>query len=53
MAMLTRDAGDTDLAERDIKFETDIDEADLMLPQDCYVGGGYASIYPTYVTICH
>jgi hypothetical protein len=45
-----RDAGTLDIDEAVLRFEAELDEQ--LGAQACIVGGGYYSIYPTYVTIC-
>lgn len=45
-----RDAGPLSVEDEVIAFEAEMEEA--LSPEACLVGGGYYSIYPTYVTIC-
>lgn len=50
MSTLTaiRDAGPIEIEDSAIAFEIEQETG----AQNCIVGGGYYSIYPTYVTIC-
>lgn len=45
-----RDAGTLEIDEAVLQFEAELDEQ--LGAEACIVGGGYVSIYPTYVTIC-
>lgn len=46
-----RDAGPLAIEEAVIAFDAEMDEE--LGAQACLVGGGYVSVYPTYVTICN
>jgi hypothetical protein len=45
-----RDAGTLEIDEAVLEFEAELDTE--LGAQACLVGGGFVSIYPTYVTIC-
>jgi hypothetical protein len=45
-----RDAGPLDIDDAFVEFEEEASDSRGM--QSCIVGGGFYSIYPTYVTIC-
>jgi hypothetical protein len=45
-----RDAGTLEIDDAVLQFEAELDSE--LGAQACITGGGYVSIYPTYVTIC-